>query len=442
MSDSQSPQPFDSLLPTGRERFLAQVMVHALQDGWATPEDFLRHFPPQRLIESLAEVNELRVSLLVRAAKVHEKIAAKKSLESAAEDLTIAVSEGICTPAEVLEVYGPDDRVTFLDGTELWAFASEGEWSSLGNKERDYPRALARMVFVVERALAQNLITLPELFDALTFDQIATLLPEQRLQDVVRHALVTGRENKALDERSLLNVVPLAELLSVFELAEIWNRIVAGAIAKPNDLLGTADGDETSGEEGSRPGGKAKPPAARRADSPKPTAAKPAVAPAKPAPAPKPAPATPQRPAQPSPAAGASRPPAAAKPAPLPAAPAKAMSAPPPPPPGGGDSDEARAAVVARLTQINRLPPSHAHLSLAMLLSIDTMYADLDMAESDDEREDSIREAFPNQVQLRQAMLALIELLDPTINTKDPLIRDAEVDSLIKIVMFEERRRH
>jgi len=76
-----------------------------------------------------------------------------------------------------------------------------------------------------------------------------------------------------------------------------------------------------------------------------------------------------------------------------------------------------------------------------MLLSIDTMYADLEIASSDEEREDAIREAFPNQVQLRQAMLALIELLDPTINTKDPLIRDAEVDSLIKIVMFEERRR-
>jgi len=44
MPTSPSPQPFDSLLPTGRERFLAQVMVHALQDGWATAEDFLRHF--------------------------------------------------------------------------------------------------------------------------------------------------------------------------------------------------------------------------------------------------------------------------------------------------------------------------------------------------------------------------------------------------------------
>jgi hypothetical protein len=38
-------------------------------------------------------------------------------------------------------------------------------------------------------------------------------------------------------------------------------------------------------------------------------------------------------------------------------------------------------------------------------------------------------------------MLALIELLDPSVDTKDPVIRDADVEALIKIVLFEERRR-
>ena len=79
MSDTSSSPSFDSLLPTGRERFLAQVMVHTLTEGWATPQDFLRHFPPQKLIESLADAEELRVNLLVKAAKVHQKAAAKKS---------------------------------------------------------------------------------------------------------------------------------------------------------------------------------------------------------------------------------------------------------------------------------------------------------------------------------------------------------------------------
>jgi len=43
-----TPKPFDSKLGTGKERFLVQVMVHALEAGWRTPEDFVRHFPPRR----------------------------------------------------------------------------------------------------------------------------------------------------------------------------------------------------------------------------------------------------------------------------------------------------------------------------------------------------------------------------------------------------------
>jgi hypothetical protein len=39
-------------------------------------------------------------------------------------------------------------------------------------------------------------------------------------------------------------------------------------------------------------------------------------------------------------------------------------------------------------------------------------------------------------------LLALIELLDPSIDTKDPVIRDADIDSLIKVVLFEERNRY
>jgi len=37
--------------------------------------------------------------------------------------------------------------------------------------------------------------------------------------------------------------------------------------------------------------------------------------------------------------------------------------------------------------------------------------------------------------------LALIELLDPTIDVHKPPISDAEVDALVKVVLFEERQR-
>ena len=51
--NSDAPR-FKSSLPTGAERFLATIVVRALDDNWRTPEDFMRHFPPQVLMQSLA----------------------------------------------------------------------------------------------------------------------------------------------------------------------------------------------------------------------------------------------------------------------------------------------------------------------------------------------------------------------------------------------------
>ncbi|HLV65385.1 MAG TPA: hypothetical protein VKY73_06215, partial [Polyangiaceae bacterium] len=106
------------------------------------------------------------------------------------------------------------------------------------------------------------------------------------------------------------------------------------------------------------------------------------------------------------------------------------------------DEGDARKKVIDGLTAINRLPPRHAELSTAVLLSIESMYAELLTASTDEAREECIRDSFPNEQHLTTALLALIELLDPTIDTSDPVIRDADVDSLIKVVLFEERTRY
>ncbi len=54
-------------------------------------------------MQSLSTADALRSKLLVSLANVHEKIARKKSIESAAEDLKLALEEGICTPEALLE---------------------------------------------------------------------------------------------------------------------------------------------------------------------------------------------------------------------------------------------------------------------------------------------------------------------------------------------------
>jgi hypothetical protein len=70
------------------------------------------------------------------------------------------------------------------------------------------------------------------------------------------------------------------------------------------------------------------------------------------------------------------------------------------------------------------------------------MYAELLSASTDEAREMCIRDSFPNEAHLSTALLALIELLDPSIDVNDPVIRDADAESLIKVVLFEERRRY
>jgi len=104
--------------------------------------------------------------------------------------------------------------------------------------------------------------------------------------------------------------------------------------------------------------------------------------------------------------------------------------------------EEARRRVLEKLAGISRLPPHHEALTTPVLLSIESMYAELLSASTDEARELCIRESFPNPAQMSSALLALIELLDPSIDINDPVIRDADADSLIKVVLFEERHRY
>ncbi len=212
---------------------------------------------------------------------------------------------------------------------------------------------------------------------------------------MVKFALGIAREGTPLTEERFLSVVPLPALLSHLPLERTFQRVVIARIAEPNGLV---DGGTGSAEP--------------------PPPAEPAVA----------SPGT----------NGTSAASAEAAPAPEASAPVVAPSETQATVP---DEDEVRRGVIDRLRSIDRLPPSSADLSTPILLSIDSMYADLWSLNDDDERESCIRDSFPNETLLRTAMLALIEQLDPSVDTRDPIIRDADVSGLMKIVLFEERRR-
>ncbi len=409
-TDGGKGSDFKSSLKSASERFLSQTVVHALERGFRTPDDFLRHFRPADLMQSLEGAPDLRAKILIEGAGVHEKIARKKSTTSAAEDLKLALEEGVTNSAQLLTLLPPDDRIRYLDPKKLWAFTTEDEFWSPLNAEADVDRALSRVVFLLDNAIKENLLTLQVLTDGITFDSISTRLPLKELQKLVRHALKLGREKKPLSEAELLESVPLKTLIGFIPLEHVFNNVLVEKVAKPAGFIGVEGWD-------SRPSDKDE----AKVDAPK---------------------AEEQRKSVPPPKAAAATP--------APAAPkqedsiadveddvdALMQSTRPP------AEEEARRKVVEKLIAVNRLPPRHDALTTPILLSIESMYAEMLSATTDEGREMCIRDSFPNQQQLTTALLALIELLDPTIDINDPVIKDADVDSLIKVVLFEERHRY
>jgi hypothetical protein len=454
MNSSSAPAPrYQSNLPTARERFLAGLVDYALADGWRSPSDFLRHFGPRLLMHSLAADEQLRVRVLTATTRVNERLAARKTTASAAEDLSIALEEGLTDASKVLALIPPDDRVRYFDAAQLWSFLTEIEfWKSDSTEPDTRDLFVRRVTFVLESALREGVLRVQDIADGIGFKRIASCLPRAELQRVVEHALSRAREGQRLTEEQLLEAVPLRALMNHVPLEHTWSEVVVGRLARPMQFV------RTNGQESARPRRLPPPPPSRN----KSASAKTAAASAKPAPAS-------SRPARFDPnllpesllelQRGLEQRTAAPEPREERLEDLVQLSA--------EDSEEtinvelstrvdikahrdeedrhyAEAAseqerVGSTLGRMGRLPPSDPELTLPILLSIESMYAELSHASDDGERYAIVREAFPNQTHLRVALSALIRLLDPSSRSLESL-READEDSLISMLLFAERR--
>lgn len=439
MNASSAAAPrYQSSLATSRERFLASVIHHALSDGWRTPSDFLRHFNPHTLVASLQGDAALRVRLLVATTRVNERLAARKTAASAAEDLALALQEGLTDAAKILALLGPDDRVRYLDASKLWAFLTEGEfWKTEARDPEQRAVNVQRITFIIESALREGVLRLQDVADGIGFKRIANCLPRTELQRVVEHALSRAREGHQLTEEQLLEAVSLRSLMTHVPLDHIWNEVVVARLARPLQLA------RTPTEESSR---------ARRMPPPPPSRSRTTSSPAR---------------------VNSSLLPDSL----IELQRGLAQSAPP------GEAEEHLADLVAvnaddseetqlhvevstrvdvkahrddesaaqfseaknelervrsALRAMDRLPPPEPELSLSMLLSIESMYVELSAATDDAERYTVVRDAFPNETHLLTALTALIRVLDPGTRSVDGGMGAADVDSLVRTFLFEE----
>jgi hypothetical protein len=464
MNSSSAPAPrYESNLPTARERFLAGLVEYAFADGWRSPQDFLRHFGPRMLMHSLAADEALRVRVLTATTRVNERLAARKTTASAAEDLMIALEEGLTDASKVLALIPPDDRVRYFDAAQLWSFLTEVEfWKGDKAEPESRERFVQRVTFVLESALHEGVLRVQDIADGIGFKRIASCLPRAELQRVVEHALSRAREGQRLTEEQLLEAVPLRALMNHIPLEHTWSEVVVSRLARPMQFV------RTNGEESARPRPLPPPPPSRNrgAASNKPASSR-------------------SLSSKPASSRSPSSKPARFDPSLLPESLLELQrgleqSASPPAVSGpreerlddlvqlsAEDSEETIAVEVStrvdvkahrdeedrhhaesasefervssNLVRMGRLPPSEPELTLPILLSIESMYAELWHASDDGDRYFIVREAFANQTHLRVALSALIHLLDPNSPSLESL-READAEALISMLLFAERR--
>ncbi len=389
---------FKSSLKTGAERFLAQALAHVLAQGFRTADDFLRHFKPLDLMVALESAHELRAEILVKAAGCPPEDRDQEVDHFRCRRSAHRHREGLTDAAAILELFPADDRVRYLEAPRLWSFLVEDEFWSTLNAEANRDRAIGRMTFTLENALREDLISLADIADGITFEMLSTRLPHKELQKLVAHALKLGRERKPLTEEALLDSVSLLQIVGYVPLEHVWKSVVVERVAKPAGFL-------------SAPAVDAKPPSTPTGPANRSSSPPPSEAPAdsrKSVPPPKPPSGPPRKPEDSLTEIAAAEDDVdkliqnAQRPAP---------------------EEEARRRVLEKLAGISRLPPHHEALSTPVLLSIESMYAELLSASTDEARELCIRDSFPNPAQMSSALLALIELLDPSIDINDPVIR-------------------
>lgn len=369
-----------STLDSAEARFLSLCLSAALEAKWLSENDLVETFPPEEMMRALEGNLNLRAALLVRTAGVHERIALRKSTDASAEDLRLALDEGLCDAADIFSVFTIDECVKRLDKNALWEFLiRDSFW--LESSER----ARARLLFVIETALEQGLLEKATLLHSVSPERLSADLPRELLEDLAVHALRGGLDGLALNPENLVELLPLEIWLTHVPLVHVWESVVLGVVAPRAGLLSSGEVvvSETLGAQAAE---------VRESSAPAPL----------------------QRSQHSS----------------------RAKT------PRYSESEKkARRRVEGFLKRVDRCPSCVQQLSTAALLGLETMYTELGRAQGDAEKEACIMGAFAGVNSLEEALFAMATTLDPRLSKDDLLTRGANVPSLVALILFEERRR-
>lgn len=236
---------FVSGLGAGREAFHSEVTEFCLRIGERSPEDFMRHFSSAHIMRALTSRPMERARIVSQSTGVNEKVALKMSPEASGEALQIALDEKVTTAADVVRLFQPDDRQRYLDRKALWTFDVEGDPSKVTASNRpNFERAKAYIAYIIERGLANLLLSHAELAAAITVEKLAALLPREELGSIIATAL---RQGEKFTEEHLLTAVPPRTLVDHLPLDYLWTRVVLPLIAERHDYSPRPGAQRTEG---------------------------------------------------------------------------------------------------------------------------------------------------------------------------------------------------
>jgi hypothetical protein len=258
--------PIVSRLHEPSQRFLARTLEYGFTIGFRGPEEFLERFGAKELMLALAEQPTRRARLLEVTVGLRPRIAMRKSPESAAEDLQIALDEGETDAATILQLFEPDDRVQFLDNQKLWGFIIEPRfWVSPEAEQLEPVRNYT--IFALDAAIDEGLLTPADIVNAISVPTLIEKVPADGIAGLLERALMEGRNGTPFTDEKLIEVLGLAALVSYVPLSSLWEWVLNAKVAARNNLL--ADGDLLFDESEAHPDASGEPPPEVFADEPK-----------------------------------------------------------------------------------------------------------------------------------------------------------------------------
>jgi hypothetical protein len=217
-----------SKLQKGPARFLAETLDHALVNGRRTAADFIRHFPPTAIMTALDGAPKLRAAFLVTLVGLKERTALRTSSSDAGRMLENALEEGDTDAESVVTLFGPDERIQYLDPRRVWSFLLEGEfWKAPRSKDGGvYKIAQVHIAFMLDRAIAHKLLTHENVIEGVTIEMIAEKLPRNDMARIFKGAITLGRSGKPFNDADLYATMTSATLVDYVPLPHVMQTVI------------------------------------------------------------------------------------------------------------------------------------------------------------------------------------------------------------------------